>query len=101
MYFVITCYDKPDQTGLRQQTRTEHLEYLAGNEGNNKVIGPLLSADGQTPCGSLLIIEAENMAAAERFAKGDPYAKAGIFETVTIMPWRPAVGEWLPASLHI
>ena len=38
--------------------------------------------------GSVLIVEFDDSAAAERFAADDPYAKAGLFETVTIRPWR-------------
>jgi uncharacterized protein YciI len=32
-------------------------------------------------------------AAAEAFAAADPYAKAGLFSSVSIQPWRIAVGE--------
>jgi hypothetical protein len=99
MYFVILCEDKPDHEALRLETRPEHLEYLAGNDAGNKVIGPLLRPDG-TPCGSLLLIEAADLAEAERFARHDPYNKAGLFEKVTITPFRPVIGDWIPAKLH-
>jgi uncharacterized protein YciI len=38
--------------------------------------------------GSILIVEFDDSAGAERFTTDDPYAKAGLFETVTIRPWR-------------
>lgn len=100
MYFVIICHDKPNNEALRQQTRPEHLEYLAGQEAHTKVVGPLLADDGSTPRGSLLLIEAADLAEAERIAKHDPYNKAGLFEKVTIMPFRPVVGDWIPAKTH-
>lgn len=100
MYFVILCHDKPNHEALRQQTRPDHLEYLAGNNAGNKIVGPLLSPDG-APCGSLIMIEAADMAEAERFAKHDPYNKAGLFETVTITPFKPVLGDWLPAKLNV
>ena len=33
-------------------------------------------------------VRADNRAAAEAFVADDPYAKAGLFESVTIRPWR-------------
>ena len=36
----------------------------------------------------LLILDLPDRAAADAFAAGDPYAKAGLFESVTIHPWR-------------
>ena len=38
--------------------------------------------------GSLLILDLADQAAADAFAAGDPYARAGLFESVTIHPWR-------------
>ena len=38
--------------------------------------------------GSLLVMEFADRAAAEDFAKNDPYAKAGLFESVAITPFR-------------
>ena len=43
-------------------------------------------------CGSLVILEAEDLAAAEAFAAGDPYAVAGLFERVEIRGFRPLFG---------
>ena len=50
--------------------------------------GPLLSDDGERPLGSLLIMEFDDRSQVQAFAEGDPYAKAGLFESVTIRPFR-------------
>jgi uncharacterized protein YciI len=42
--------------------------------------------------GSLFIIEAEDIAAAEAFVADDPYNQAGLFETVVIRPFHWEVG---------
>ena len=81
MLFCIHCQDKPDSLELRKATRPSHLEYLADFE--TPVGGPLLDADGD-PCGSVIFLEADDLAAAEAFAAGDPYRQAGLFETVTV-----------------
>jgi uncharacterized protein YciI len=38
--------------------------------------------------GSVLILDFEDRAQADAFAAGDPYANAGLFESVVIRPWR-------------
>ena len=47
-----------------------------------------MSDDGETPTGSFLLIDVEDRAAAEDFARNDPFAKAGLFETTEIRRWR-------------
>ncbi len=87
MLFAITNLDRPGSADLRAATRDVHLGYLDGVLAQLAFAGPLLDADGK-PVGSLLIVEAADHAAAEAFAAADPYAKAGLFESVTIRPYR-------------
>ena len=42
-------------------------------------------------CGSLVILEVEDMAAAEGWAENDPYTKAGLFESVELIPWKKVI----------
>jgi uncharacterized protein YciI len=87
MLFAITNLDKADSFALRAATRETHLGYLDSIVGQLLLAGPILNAEGQS-VGSLLVVEAENHEAAEAFAAADPYAKAGLFESVTIRPYR-------------
>lgn len=89
MLFSLNCTDKPE-TGLalRKENRPAHLEFLEANIDKVKFAGPTLTDDGETPTGSLLIIEVADRAEAEAFAANDPYAKAGVFENVTIKATR-------------
>lgn len=89
--FAIVCRDKPDALETRLATRPEHLEYLAQSKVL-KLAGALLGDDGN-PVGSILIVEADDISAAQAQADNDPYTKADIFESVTINPWRLAVGS--------
>ena len=52
-----------------------------------------VTEDGAGMTGSLLIVEAADLAAAHAFAAGDPYAKAGLFESVAIRPWKWVIGN--------
>src|SRR5262245_51529909 len=88
MIFVLTCKDKPGQLQLRLDNRPAHVAFL--NElnaaGALKFAGPFLDDEGK-PCGSLVAIEAADLAAARAIAGNDPYAKAGLFASVEIQPW--------------
>jgi uncharacterized protein YciI len=87
MIFAISCTDKPNSLELRMATRPTHLAYLQEHMAKFVLVGPVLDAESK-PCGSLLVVEAADQAEAEAFAAGDPYAKAGLFETVSVRPFR-------------
>jgi uncharacterized protein len=91
--FVITAFDRPGALELRLQVQPAHLDYLKRTAARIKVAGPLLNENDQ-PIGSLLIVEADDRAAAEAFAADDPYRREGVFERVEIRPWRAALGSW-------
>jgi uncharacterized protein YciI len=86
--YIIDCIDKPDSAAIRAANRADHLAYLEALGDRLYAAGPTVSEDGQSMTGSLLIIEFADRAEAERFCAGDPYAKAGLFQSVTIRPWR-------------
>ncbi|MFC4626533.1 YciI-like protein [Daeguia caeni] len=90
MLFALLCNDKPDHLQLRLDTRPAHLEYLDSLGDTVKFAGPFLGDDGK-PNGSLVVVEAADKAAAEAIAASDPYAKAGLFQDVTVRPWNWAI----------
>jgi uncharacterized protein YciI len=89
---MVQCQDKPDHAQVRQDNRPAHLEYLTSWGDKVLLGGPLLSDDGAAMVGSLLILDTDDRAEAERFAEGDPYAKAGLFQAVTIARYKMVVG---------
>lgn len=89
MLFAIIATDRPGSLDLRLATRPTHIAYLTMYVDRIVHAGPMLDIEGR-PCGSLLLIEAEDRAAAEGFAASDPYAKAGLFESTIIRPFRAA-----------
>lgn len=89
MLFAMICKDKPNSLEIRLANREKHLAYRA--EATIVFGGPMLDDEGNM-CGSLLVIEAEDKAAAEAFAENDPYAKAGLFESVEITAWKKVMG---------
>jgi len=87
MFFTIICADKPGALETRLSTREAHLAYLTGCGAQLVHAGPMLDGAGK-PCGSLLVVDVADRAAAEAFAAADPYAVAGLFESVVIREHR-------------
>jgi uncharacterized protein len=88
MLFALLCKDKPDHLSVRMEARPAHVEHLKklNAEGVLKMAGPFLDDEGK-PCGSLVVIHADTIEAAKALADSDPYAKAGLFESVDIKPF--------------
>ncbi len=86
MLFALICTDKPGHLQTRLDARPDHVAFLQGLGDALKAAGPFLGDDGR-PTGSLVIISAEDKAAAAAIAGQDPYAKVGLFSSVEIKPW--------------
>jgi hypothetical protein len=80
------------QRELRAATRAEHLDYIRGQLDRVVVAGPLLDDEGQ-PIGSMLLMQFPDRRAAVAFAADDPYARAGLFQSVAVTAWRQVFPE--------
>jgi uncharacterized protein YciI len=88
MHFIIHCTDKAGSADLRAANRPAHVDFLKSHRDNIYVAGPTLTQDGEGMNGSLLIVDFPDRAEADAFAAVDPYAIAGLFESVVIKPWK-------------
>jgi uncharacterized protein YciI len=93
MYFAFICIDKPDGLPIRKANRPEHLAYLEGLGDTLIFAGPFTAEDGETMTGSLVVVQAPSRAAAQAIAEADPFAKAGLFASVDIRPWKWTLGK--------
>lgn len=89
MLFAFYCKDRANALEVRLANRPAHLDWLNSHSGI-QAAGPLLGQD-MKPCGSLLIVEHPDLAAAKSWSSEDPYAQAGLFDTVEIMPWTKVI----------
>ena len=89
MRVALICIDKPGHLRVRQENRAAHLAYIEAT-GVVEMAGPFLEGDAM--CGSLVVLEVENLDAAKDWAAGDPYAKAGLFASVDIRAWKKVIG---------
>ncbi len=87
MLFAIHALDKTGALDRRLAHYDAHKSFLSDTSAFGVGIvmsGPLTEDDGATMIGSLFLIDAPDRAAVERFNQADPFAKAGIWERVTI-----------------
>lgn len=85
--FAIECTDKLGGLEIRQANRPAHLDYLNTLGTKIAFAGPFLNDEGN-PTGSLLMVRCNDIHAAREIADNDPYAKAGLFQSVTVRAWK-------------
>jgi hypothetical protein len=88
MLFFIRCRDRAGAADLRAANRAAHLDYLERHAGQIVAAGPTLTDDREGMTGSVLFMDFPDRAAAEAFVAADPYATAGLFDSVEILPWK-------------
>ena len=81
--------DKSGALQTRKDNRDAHLAYIA-ETGVVAMAGPFL--EGDQMCGSLIILDVDDMAAARDWADNDPYNKAGLFQSVELKVWKKVIG---------
>ncbi len=89
MNFAVICRDKPGHLQTRLDNRAAHLAYIE-KTGIVSLAGPLLE-DGQM-CGSLIVLDCADRAAADAWVAGDPYGHAGLFDSVSVIEWKRVIG---------
>jgi uncharacterized protein YciI len=88
MLFFIRCRDKAGAAGVRAANRAAHLDHLERHAGQIVAAGPTLTDDREGMTGSVLFMDFPDRAAAEAFVAADPYATAGLFDSVEILAWK-------------
>ena len=90
MLVALIAKDKPGALQTRKDNREAHLAYIE-ETGVVAQAGPLLEDAGEM-AGSLVILDVADMDAARAWADGDPYAKAGLFDSVELTAWKKVIG---------
>lgn len=90
MLIALIARDKTGALEIRKANREAHLAYIESTGVVNQA-GPLLDDAGQM-IGSLVILDVADMSATQSWADGDPYAKAGLFESVELIAWKRVIG---------
>jgi uncharacterized protein YciI len=85
--FVFQGLDKAGALEVRKATREAHLAWIAALNPRVKIGGPMLSDDGATPVGSMLVVEADTLVDAKALFALDPYALAGLWQSTSVRPY--------------
>ncbi len=87
MYFLVHTRDKPGALNVRLDNREAHIGWLKAAGDRIKAAGPWMGED-EAMAGSLLIVDFENRAELDAWLATDPYALAGLFESVEAAPYK-------------
>ena len=95
MYYAILCEDVENSLPMRVQARPAHLGRLQElvDQGRLLMAGPHPVLDTEDPgeagfSGSLIVAEFDSLEAATAWADSDPYVDAGVFNKVTVKPYK-------------
>ncbi len=95
MWYAILAEDRPESLDARLAARPAHLARLEAlrDAGRLLVAGPHPAIDTEDPgpagfSGSLVIAEFDSLEEARAWADADPYVGAGVYERVTVKPFR-------------
>ncbi|MGW0912606.1 YciI family protein [Streptomyces sp. NPDC002784] len=89
------CYhrDRPRSLPLREELLEEHWSYMDGYAARMIARGPTFAADGDSPTGSVHIVDLPDAAAARAFAFDEPNYQAGVYRDVLVRRWRNLLGR--------
>ena len=95
MYYALIGEDAPGTLQTRLAVRPEHVARLEAlrDEGRLLLAGPCPAIDAPDPgpagfSGSIIIAEFASLDAAKAWADADPYVTAGVYEKVTVKPFK-------------
>lgn len=95
MWYAIIAEDKSGTLAQRLEARPAHIARLQQlqAEGRLLVAGPHPAIDSENPgeagfSGSLIIAEFASLTAAQAWAADDPYIAAGVYQHVTVKPFK-------------
>jgi len=90
MPYAIVFFDKPGGADLRLALRPAHIDYMEANMSRVLASGGLLSDDGATGHGGIIILDTESREEAEAFVAADPFFTGGLYGDYTVSRWRKA-----------
>ncbi len=87
MLFVVHALDRANILPTRAKHYRDHRIHLDRAEEHHVDVvtaGTLLADDGETPVGSIFVVDAADRAAVDAFTRSDPYHVNGVWERVHI-----------------
>jgi uncharacterized protein len=99
MQFVVMARDgiDPDAVARRHAVRPTHLDGIQPlvDAGNILAGGAMLDDDGNMR-GSVLLVDLPSREELDAWIDQDPYVTGGVWKEIEVVPFRVAVGAWMP-----
>ena len=92
MLYALVAHDKPNNVAYRMEVRPDHLKHLDSLGDQLVLAGPFLDEQGNM-VGSIVVIEAADLEAAKASFARDPFVVRGVFDSITIKPWKIGVNK--------
>ena len=80
--------DVADGIERRASVQEEQYAYLDAHAQSIMVRGPLLTDDGASQIGSVMLFDSPDMAANRALLDNMPFTKAGVYKDITFHRWR-------------
>ncbi len=80
--------DGPGGPKVRAELQDAHEAYWEAHAGSVLVRGPLITDDGESAIGSVILLDVPDMAAARELMDAEPFHKARCYQDVTFHRWR-------------
>lgn len=95
MWYAIIAEDTPNSLEKRLSARPDHLARLHALQDAGRLLlaGPFPAIDSTDPgpagfSGSLIVAEFSSLEEANLWAQNDPFVSAGVYQHVTVKPFR-------------
>ena len=95
MFYALVGQDVPDSLERRLAARPAHLQRLQALQQAGRLLlaGPFPNIDSNDPgtagfSGSLIVAEFATLADAQAWADADPYVAAGVYDSVSVKPFK-------------
>ena len=95
MLYTFVCQDVENSLEKRLSVRPAHVARLVELQGQGRLVAagpnPAIDSDDPGPAGfsgSIIIAEFDSLEAAQRWADADPYIEAGVYQSVTVKPFK-------------
>lgn len=89
------CYhrDRVGSVALRSELVEEHWAYMDQYATELIARGPTFAGDGETPTGSMHIVDLPDPSSARAFAFDEPNYQAGVYRDVLLRRWQNTLGR--------
>jgi uncharacterized protein YciI len=93
MEFFAYHRDRPGSAALREALLEDHWSYMDRYADGMIARGPLLADDGETPVGSVHILDVADPVEARAFVFDEPNYQAGVYRDVMLRRWHNTLGR--------